>query len=482
MNNASSRRRATSSEASGTRWLLARLTGTTGLMAVSVALNFLLAWVVARFLGAEEAGRYFYLFTWMTLLSIVARQGYDRVVMRRIAVLALRADSEGMRKEWGAVLRRIAGVSLAIGLAVHLLAPVLNPWILGEADVRFALRILGIPLLLFAMLQNLGEALKGIHRVYSSVLLTGVVYPLSTLLVFLLIHHRVGGAMDHELALIALSLGLAGTLAVAWLMWRSYLGAMAMGGQVFGHAAGHAPGERSGMAPSAPDRGTGMSFSPRLFAASVSEYGLNVIPTLVLGFVVAAQDVAYFEIARRIAMTLSFFLVSLNGIVGPHFAARHSMGDLAGLQRLAVRSGTVLVLLSMPLIVLYMAAPGWLMGLFGEEFRAGGMYLQVLTVGQFVNLAAGSVGLLLVMTGHDREKFATTLWGLAGLAITLPWIHTACGGLGVAIAAAAAIILKNVSASWYVWRIFKVLPLSGLFGLRSLRARRDASADEPSTQ
>jgi O-antigen/teichoic acid export membrane protein len=42
------------------------------------------------------------------------------------------------------------------------------------------------------------------------------------------------------------------------------------------------------------------------------------------------------------------------------------------------------------------------MRLFGPEFAAGALTLQILAVGHAVRLAAGPLGTVLIMTGHQR--------------------------------------------------------------------------------
>jgi O-antigen/teichoic acid export membrane protein len=70
--------------------------------------------------------------------------------------------------------------------------------------------------------------------------------------------------------------------------------------------------------------------------------------------------------------------------------------------------------------------------------------LMILTVGQFVNAAAGSVGYILQMTGHQKFHQNVILIGTI-MNITLNWILIPVYGLvGAAIASAIGMIFWNV--------------------------------------
>jgi len=46
--------------------------------------------------------------------------------------------------------------------------------------------------------------------------------------------------------------------------------------------------------------------------------------------------------------------------------------------------------------------PVFVLNFFGEEFVAAAPLLVVLSLGQLINVATGSVGFLLLMSGHEK--------------------------------------------------------------------------------
>jgi O-antigen/teichoic acid export membrane protein len=87
--------------------------------------------------------------------------------------------------------------------------------------------------------------------------------------------------------------------------------------------------------------------------------------------------------------------------------------------------------------------PSFLMSLFGEEFSEGAVLLQILAVGQFINGITGSVGFLLMMSGHERDMRNVTL--ISGFFLTAQF-----GIIGVATGTAIAVATQNLLAVYFV--------------------------------
>src|SRR5688572_21812701 len=95
-----------------------------------------------------------------------------------------------------------------------------------------------------------------------------------------------------------------------------------------------------------------------------------------------------------------------------------------------------------PVLAVFLAAPEFVMNAFRREFdAAGSSAFQILSIGQFINVATGSVGVLLVMSGHEREyRNVQILAACVALALSFALIPSH-GAVGAAIAAAVAVIV-----------------------------------------
>jgi len=91
------------------------------------------------------------------------------------------------------------------------------------------------------------------------------------------------------------------------------------------------------------------------------------------------------------------------------------------------------------------------MSIFGTQFTSGGNILTVLSIGQFVNVAMGSVGYLLVMSGNETlMRNSTIVAALINIVLHIILVPLA-GVLGAAIASTLSLIMMNVFLAYFVW-------------------------------
>src|SRR5690606_14678788 len=174
--------------------------------------------------------------------------------------------------------------------------------------------------------------------------------------------------------------------------------------------------------------------------------------TFMLGIWSETAEVSEFAVALRTAALISFPLLAVKAIAQPKFAELYDNGDAEGLAATAHKSTLLLVVCGAPVFLVFMLAPVLVMSAFGSEFSDGALTLQILSMGQFINVVAGAVGVLLVMSGHEREfrnsQIATAAVALLFNCLLIP----AYGAVGAAIAATAALIVQNALFSYCVWK------------------------------
>jgi len=101
-----------------------------------------------------------------------------------------------------------------------------------------------------------------------------------------------------------------------------------------------------------------------------------------------------------------------------------------------------------PLLAAFVLAPSWIMRLFGHEFSRGGAGLAIQAVGQFVNVATGNVGAVLVMTRNERRmRDSVTVGALINLVVCVA-LTPRFGMTGAARGTAAGLIASNSSPDW----------------------------------
>lgn len=176
--------------------------------------------------------------------------------------------------------------------------------------------------------------------------------------------------------------------------------------------------------------------------------GLMLINTqadiLMLGVLSNAHETGLYRVAMNGANLLALSLTAANLYIAPRISAMHSQQEREKLQRLlmlSVRStfGFALVIAC----VFWFWGADLLVLVFGAVYLGALWPLTILCLGQLINVGAGSVGLVLRMTGHQVD--AVLMAGVAAaLNILLNGILIPMyGGNGAAMATAATMLIWN---------------------------------------
>lgn len=171
---------------------------------------------------------------------------------------------------------------------------------------------------------------------------------------------------------------------------------------------------------------------------------LSQTDTLMLGTMLGAKAVGIYSAALKTSLWVHFILTAVNAIFAPIIASLHAQGDRQGLQQLV---STIARWMFYPALVIAIgliifAEP--VLQLFGSEFTTARGALIVLILGQLVNVGAGSVGYLLIMTGNQIP--AARVMGISAFTnvvlnvLGIYWL----GIFGAALATAFSMMLWNV--------------------------------------
>lgn len=389
---------------------------------------FLMNVLVARKLGAAEAGLFFLGFTLVSWFSAVGRFGLDNSLIRFVASALDSGDLGCVNSVYRKSMLWAGAVCSVLTISLLVLGEPLATVVFDQPGFGPVLLVMtfGVPLVSLYTLH--AEALKGFRLVAKSMMTVNLIVPLVMLigLVFFPVDTSLQTAYIYVGACFL-------ALLVGWFWW---------------HVAAR------NTAPAAPFP------SEVLLASCLPLWGVMFLSQctlwssqLMLGAWSTTQDVALFAAAQRTAMLTSFVLVAINAIAAPKFASMHSRGDIDGLRKVALWSVRLMIASAVPVLLFMIICREWLMLLFGNEFVDASGALLILAIGQFVNVVTGSVGFLLSMTGHERCLRSNGLIG-ALLGVSLGVILIPVYGLtGGAVATAGAVACQNLLGVYYVKRL-----------------------------
>jgi len=402
-----------------------------GLKIVYTGFAFLSTIMLARLLGAAGYGVYAWVYALTALLSVPSQFGLPNLVLRETARGMAKGDYGTVKGVWTWSGRIALGISLGlVGLAA-LAAWLFREAFPGERLTTFAWALALVPLVVLGKLR--GAALQGLHRIIEGQLPENLVRPALLVLLMagetLLFGHALspGDAMVLHVLAAAVAFG-AGT----WMLWRATPNTVRFARPLFENKAWF------------------LSTLPLAIIA-----GLNLVnrqaDILILGFFVPPADIGVYRVAAQTSLLACFGLEAMNMVVAPRFAHLYARGEMARLQRIVTASARGILGFNLAVTGGFVVLGRPLLRVvFGPAYEAAYLPLMILLGGQMINSAAGSVGFLLNMTGHEREA-ALGMGVAAALNILLNLLLIPLWGIqGAAVATGVSLIAWNVLLSWKV--------------------------------
>jgi O-antigen/teichoic acid export membrane protein len=192
------------------------------------------------------------------------------------------------------------------------------------------------------------------------------------------------------------------------------------------------------------------SSSNVFFVMSLAPFMQQTVFILIAGWYLSDADLGLFKVAERTALLISFILIVINAVLPPRFASLYRQGKMAELTSL-LRGGALLgLLLASPLMVLCIGFPKWVLSYYGDEFVQAAPLLQLIAFAQGINVATGSVGFLLSMTGHESYVRNVSIACNAFALLLVYVLSPKYGVLGPLIALASLLITQNIMCLFYV--------------------------------
>ena len=381
--------------------------------------GFAATFFIARHLGASESGYYFLAFSVVTVISAFSRAGLDNTVLRFTGSAPDLAVNTVLKS-----LLLILALSSFSAIVLYFGAPYFSVAFFSKPELAPVLKFMSLGVIGLSTLTISAMALQGLRRVSASIFVLNIAVNL----------------------LLILSLYVFVEMSAAELAKTYAVSSIAVGAVGFGLFYVFRP------------RVAKSAISWRELFASCGPLWIVVIMSQMVqwsgqfmaGAYVSSEALAQLAVAQRTAMLSSFILIAVNLVVAPRFAKLYRDNDMAQLERLAIKSVKLISLFALPVIGVMLVFPSFLMSLFGSEFKEGAVLLQILAVGQFINAMTGSVGFLLIMTGHERDLRNITLMS-GSLTLFLTWfLTTQFNIIGAAIGTAIAVATQNLLAVYFV--------------------------------
>lgn len=353
--------------------------GTLLLRVGALVLALLMAVVLARLLGPEGFGAYSLAYAWIQILLVPGMLGMDSLIVREAARLQ-QVDPSQTRSYARWSTRSVLTTSLATALVGGTLVVALQASQGPEVVLAQIVALLLLPLM--AVTRVWQACLRGVGRMFIGQLPEAMLIPVLVLAAAGIVWIS---SVDMTPAL-AIGLRIGGlVVAVALLgavMWR------ALPAGSF-HSLARAESRSL------------MRSSLALGLISATFLIVSRTDVVMLGVLSDLESVGNYTVANRGANFVVFPFLGLNVVLAPQIAALYASGDRRRLQRVLTWGSRAAFIAALPIALGLTLLGDIYLDLFGEGFAGGLSALQILTLGSLIASAAGSAGLVMIMTGHE---------------------------------------------------------------------------------
>ncbi len=397
--------------------------GVGGLKLLSVLLTLAVSVVLARGLGPKSYGQYAFVMAVISVLALPVGPGLAHLITREVS-----RYHHG--EEWGlyrGLLRR-AYQFVGVGSGMMLLAIVVVAMtqVAWSLDDRWTLLLIASPMLPLLGLNTLrGSTLQGLRNVIYAQLPELVVRP--SLLLLLAGGLLVAGVLNIVTALVCQIIGACGAFLLGtWFLQRLR------------------PGAVSTVSPAYREREWGRTLLPFMLLAAVGTLN-GQVGILALGWLGTNAEVAALRVAESGAMVVAMSLSIVNAVIAPHITRIHRDNNRVLLQQLSRQSARAALAVALPL-----ALPLIILGepiirlVYGEVYADCATWpLVILAAAQLVNVAFGSVGLFLTMSGYERDTLIGQAIALLVNVVVATILVPPLGAMGAALAIATGLVTWN---------------------------------------
>ncbi len=399
--------------------------------------------VFARVLGADLLGVYVIASTVLLFVSLVASFGMGHTFVRFIPVSLSRNNEAGAAGMFRAGTRLVLAASVVFAALLLLFRGFLAGPVFKEPRLISIMPIVALGTLGATFQLVLGQTLRALKRTAQESFCLEVVNKTTKLAIFLALAGLGLGLTGITIAFVAAYFISAGTMLM--LIWRQ------------------APYLLSGPSSMPAPRREIAAFASMMLFVGFMNYSLSISDRVMLGILGTSEDVGIYNTAFLISNVLALVFMGFNASFAPVISDLYHNNKLRELRSLYSSLTRGILILIVPAFCWLIGFGDDLLRFFGPEFVSGYVPLLVLAVSVVVRCVVGTVGTLLVMSGHQRYN-AVNIVIVTSMNIGLNlFLIPRYGLLGAAIATAVSVSVIDTVGLIEVRALLKIHPYSRAF-------------------
>ena len=414
--------------------------------------QYLFIFIVARLYGPKEQGAFTLCFTVLQLFAIFSQMGLDNRLTRIIAAHKDQADSAIIKTTYIQSLRLTLFASSIWAIATFFSAPFIAGTIFSKPEITDELQQTCMAFVPFVIIGLNSAGYRGFKNMTGFLIFKAIQPLLSAILLLVLFYMKSNWGVVHAYTYATL-----GTCLISIITWYRF-----------------SKMNESAYQPTLSWNQMLGESMPMMLTGSMF-FILGWTDNIILGIFRTSEEVGMYDAAFKLSTLSAIVLLAINAIQAPVFSDLYQKKEMGRLQQIIIKSNRLLFFTSLPLTLLLCIFPETILGFLGEGFKGAWIALILLAIGNFINSITGSIGILLHMSGHQKQYnkiITTTAIGCIVLNfILIPKV----GILGAAISSSAAKIIQNLLSVVYAKKHLGIISIY-LPGIEKLKMLRNKNA------
>lgn len=409
-----------------------------------VLFAFLFNWIITKYYGVTDLGIVTSAISLLSLFTILTKFGVDSAFLRFVSIYK-KTNSQNVKElEKKSYIIQFS-TSIIVSVLVYIFAEFIAVSMFHKANLTEPIKMISFGFLPYSLFSLHSEGLRALKDVksYSFIQMTGRF--MFGFMIFAVFCYGLKIMLDPTLVFV-ISLYL--TLIYSFIFWE--IKKRKMKAKIE---------ESLALNEEETSYKSIFKLSFPLMLASSSAFLMNWTDLLMLTYYGSEADVAIYNVAIRYAMVSKIILTSVNAVTAANFAEYYHDKNFKELKKVVQNSTKLIFWISLPILLITIIFPNFLMGIYGPEYVAGTWVLVIFSLAQFISAISGSVGYLLQMTGYQKQ-YQNIILTTTFLSVALNFALIPLWGInGAALSGFITIVARNLYSVWFIKKKFGFMTL-----------------------
>ncbi len=400
---------------------------------LSIFFGFIFTFYITQLYGADGMGFFALCQSILMISTLISLFGTDTSLVRFVSENFYQQNYVKIKSVYLSVLKIVIPISLILSLVIFFSKSILSKFIFNISNIETGLFYSLIACLPLCLIHIHSESLRGMQKVELYSIIKYFLTPFfSIILLFMLYDDD-----NIYLPVLAYSISIIMTSVIGCFIWLNK-------SKIFSTQNIYTPIKDI------------LKISFPLMVSSSMLLLLQWIDILILGYYESSSQIGIYNVAVKISMFGSIVLFSINSIVAPKISQLFNQKNIIELNKIVKISSRLMFFLTIPILIFILFFSEFILRFFGEEFILGTACLNILIIGQLINVLCGSVGYILNMTGYQNIFkwiiFFSFIINVILNIVLIPFY----GIFGAAIASMISLTLWNILSCIYIYKKFNI--------------------------